>query len=165
MRPRVVSCWVYTSSAPFCWRAAWELRAPLLLTSVSRRDEAIMRQIVKKLPGRETLMAAKPANVNGRSTIGSRRRVWEQSQRSETTCTGRRARTDAKECTKARKRTVRRSKSTGTSNVFKPTHLLHKEALDGKGSYTEHTCYDCGANEEVNPTPEGFLPAQEGSSK
>ena len=108
-------------------------------------------------------MAAKPANGNGRSTIGSRRRAWEQRQRGETTSTGRRA--DAKECTKASKRTVRRSKGTGTSNVFKPTHVLHKEALDGKGSYTEHTCYDCGANEEVNPTPEGFLPAQEGSSK
>ena len=94
-------------------------------------------------------MAAKPANVSGRRTNGSRRRVWEQKQGVKPTSTGSRARTDAKECTKASKRAVRRSKGTGTSNAFKPTHVLYKEAWDDKGSYTEHICYDCGANEEV----------------
>ena len=53
----------------------------------------------------------------------------------------------------------------GTDKVFYPVHLLYKDARDERGSHTEHTCYDCGANEEVNPTPEGFLPAEEGSSK
>ena len=44
-----------------------------------------------------------------------------------------------KECTKASKRAVRRSKGTGTSNAFKPTDLLYKEAWDDKKVLTPNT--------------------------
>ena len=48
-----------------------ELRTHLLLTSGSRPDYAVVGQTVEKLRSGETVMAAKPFNVNGRSTNGN----------------------------------------------------------------------------------------------
>ena len=69
---------------PFFWRVPLELRSHLLLTCGSRPDHAIMRQTVGKLLSGETVMPAKPANVNGRSTHGHRRRVRCQRQKGRT---------------------------------------------------------------------------------
>ena len=106
MRHQVVRCWVYKSNAPFFWR---EFRQNFGHTCCSPVVHVLTSPSYDrngKLLSGETVMAAKPANVNGRSANGIDA-VYGDKGKTSKHFKCKKARTEAKESTKVNKRAAR----------------------------------------------------------